>query len=114
MDRQGWYMVCYDIAHPKRLGKIHRIIKKQGLSVQKSIFFIRKTEKDMNRFLDKLEGIITRDEDDIRAYPVETPAKVWTTGGPLKEYPLLMPGRKVKKAAGKKQKKSLWQRLIGK
>ncbi len=113
MARSGWYMVCYDIANPRRLGKVHRLMKKRGLSVQKSIFFIQKNEKEMKALLGELGGLIRGKEDDIRAYPVESPQKVWTTGGILEAFPLVMPGKRKAARAGKKKPKSLWKRLLG-
>ncbi len=112
MARTGWYMVCYDIADPKRLGKIHRLLKKKGLAVQKSVFFIQRPEKEMIRLLEELGRIIRKKEDDIRAYPVESPQAVWTTGGILEAFPLVMPGQEAPKKKAKKGK-SLWQRLLG-
>nr|WP_246293706.1 CRISPR-associated endonuclease Cas2 [Desulfobacter latus] len=105
-------MVCYDIADPRRLGQIHRFLKKKGLGVQKSVFFIQRSEKGMVRLLDELGGIIHKKEDDIRAYPVESPQAVWTTGGILEAFPLVMPGRQTV-IKQEKKKKSLWQRILG-
>ena len=115
MARPGWYMLCYDISNPSRLGKVHRIMKKEGISAQKSVFFVQKNEKDMKAFLGKLGRVIKKDKDDIRAYPVESPKKVWTTGGVLETFPLIMPGQRKKpiKKAQKRKGKSLWQRLLG-
>ena len=115
MARLGWYMVCYDISNPKRLGKVHRIMKKNGLAVQKSVFFIQRTEIDMKTFLNQFNPVIDKKKDDIRAYPVENPKKVWTTGGVLESFPLVMPGTKTKNITIKKKRsnKSLWQKLFG-
>jgi len=108
-------MVCYDISHPKRLGRVHRLMKKNGISAQKSLFFVQRNEADMKRFLGEMGREIKTDEDDIRAYPVESPKKVWTTGGILESFPLIMPGKKNKpvKKNQKKKGKSIWQRLFG-
>jgi CRISPR-associated endonuclease Cas2 len=115
MERPGWYMVCYDIAHPGRLARIHRIMKKNGIAAQKSVFFVQNTEKGIKDLLGEIASVIKKDEDDIRAYPVESPQKVWTTGGILESFPLLMPGRQNKhlKKAKSEKTKSLWQRLFG-
>ena len=74
MARPGWYMVAYDIASPKRLGKTHRLLKKRGLAVQRSVFLVNGDEKSLNRLLDQLADIMNPRQDDIRAYPI--------TGGP--------------------------------
>lgn len=110
MKYPGWYMVCYDIADPRRLGKVHRFMKKKGMAAQKSIFFVQREAREMKSFFKDLERIIKQGEDDIRAYPVESPKKVWTTGGILEAFPLAAPARKKGPVA---KKRSLWQRLTG-
>jgi len=114
MGRSGWYMLCYDICSPKRLGRIHRLLKKQGIAAQRSVFFVQSTQKQMDCLLDQIAREIKPREDDIRAYPVESPKKVWTTGGVLEAFPLIMGGRPVKKKIqAKKPVVSLWKRLLG-
>ena len=111
MSRPGWYMVCYDIANPRRLVRVHRIMKKNGISAQKSVFFLQRKEADMEAFLGELGRIIRKDEDDIRAYPVESPKKVWTTGGILEAFPLIMHGSS--RPREKQKSRSLWRKLLG-
>ncbi|WP_170923896.1 CRISPR-associated endonuclease Cas2 [Desulfocicer vacuolatum] len=112
-------MFCYDIADPKRLVKVHRLMKKSGLAVQKSIFFIQGTELQMKALLGDLGKLIKPKYDDIRAYPVESPDKVWTTGGVLESYPLIvLEDKKEHNSHGKPSsstassaKVSFWRRL---
>ena len=106
-------MVCYDIADPRRLGKVHRIMKKNGISAQKSVFFAHGSSREMGRLMDDLGRVMDPGADDIRAYPVEGPKKVWTTGGILESYPLVRPGQTKGGKKPAKKKKSLWQRLLG-
>jgi hypothetical protein len=89
-------------------------MKKNGMSAQRSVFFVQRSERDMKAFLKKLDRIIKRSVDDIRAYPVESPSKVWTTGGILESFPLIMPGKlkKLQKKNSKKKGKSLWQKFF--
>ncbi len=116
MDRKGWYMFAYDIAEPKRLGRVHRLMKQSGLAVQKSVFFVQGTEQQIERLLDKLAKIIKNSEDDIRAYPVVHPSRVWTTGGPLETFPLLFgSGNKAgTNLQQKKESRSFWKRFLEK
>jgi CRISPR-associated endonuclease Cas2 len=80
--------MAYDIADPKRLAKIHRLMKKEGIAAQKSVFFIRGTEKDINTLMDRIAKVMKLGEDDLRAYPITKPADVWTNGpNPLAEIP---------------------------
>ena len=113
MARPGWYMFCYDIADPKRLGKVHRIMKKNGMAAQRSLFFVHGTEEKMEGLLKELEQVIHPRKDDIRAYPVEAPDKVWTTGGVLESFPLVVPGARKKTTRNKKAKGpvSFWNRI---
>lgn len=119
MARPGWYMFCYDIADPKRLGKVHRLMKKNGLAVQRSIFFIQGTELQMKALMGDLGKLIKPKYDDIRAYPVKSPDKVWTTGGVLESYPLIVledkeghaSRRKASSPTGTSAKISFWRRL---
>lgn len=89
MQRPGWYMVAYDIANPRRLQRIHYRLKKKGLAVQQSVFFVYGKESRIEGLLNELAAIIKKSEDDIRAYPVTSPKEVWTTGGPIASYPLV-------------------------
>jgi len=43
MSAERWYLVAYDIADNKRLARLHRLMKKEGLAAQRSIFFVRAT-----------------------------------------------------------------------
>ena len=64
------YIICYDIANPKRLGRIHRVLKKQALAVQYSVFLFSGTEVQLQRCLAQLQSIMDPRADDIRAYPL--------------------------------------------
>lgn len=93
MSDAGWYLLAYDIANPKRLKKTHRLLKKEGLAVQKSVFFVQGREQDVNDLLDRLAVVLDPQDDDLRAYPITHPRDVWTTGGPLVSLPLIQPGQ---------------------
>ena len=73
-------MIAYDIANQKRLQKIHRRLKKKGIAVQKSVFFTRGTENDINELLDYIGMFMKYSEDDLRAYPIINPTSIWTNG----------------------------------
>ncbi len=93
MRDAGWYLVAYDIANPRRLQKIHRLLKKEGLAVQKSLFFVQGHVQDVTALLDRLAVVLDSKKDDLRAYPITHPKEVWTTGGPLVSLPLIQPGQ---------------------
>ncbi len=62
------YLLAYDIANPKRLAKIHRTLKKNGMQVQYSVFTIVLTRKALMKILACIEELINRREDDVRCY----------------------------------------------
>jgi len=64
------YIICYDIANPRRLGRIHRALKKQALAMQYSVFLFSGTETQLQRCLDELQTLMDERNDDIRAYPL--------------------------------------------
>jgi CRISPR-associated protein Cas2 len=108
MQKYGWYLVAYDIADHKRLNRVHRIMKKEGLAVQRSVFFVRGTERRIRHLMDRLEPIIKKKEDNILAYPVIGLGEIWFSGpNPLADYPLLTDGNETtdhKKMTGKIKK----------
>ena len=86
MEHKGWYLVAYDISNPSRLGKVHRMLKKTGLSMQNSLFLVHRTDKRMKRLVDKLSTVINPKEDDLRAYPIKNPKEIWTNEMRQTEY----------------------------
>jgi len=109
--------VAYDIANPRRLVKVHNVLKKEGLAVQKSLFFVYGTETGMNKLLDRIGSIMALKEDDLRAYPVSHPRKIWTNGpNPLADYPVLHFESAAENTGGRKKKektKNWLKRMLG-
>ena len=63
-------IICYDIADPKRLGRIHRCLKRQAMPFQYSVFLFVGDDRQLQRCLDELAAIMDPAHDDIRAYPL--------------------------------------------
>jgi CRISPR-associated protein Cas2 len=64
------YLICYDIANPKRLGRVHRRTVKHALFVQYSIYYLEGDRLNLQALLDDLRDVIDEKEDDVRAYTV--------------------------------------------
>jgi CRISPR-associated protein Cas2 len=62
------YLVTYDIADPRRLGRLFRFLKKQGLPVQYSVFLVDASATQMGTLMVKIAKMIHPDADDVRAY----------------------------------------------
>lgn len=80
MQRQGWYLVAYDVFDPKRLRRVQKRLSEHGLPVQQSVYFLSDTPAALEHLLDDLEEIIHRREDDIRAWPISDPGDLWYRG----------------------------------
>lgn len=76
----GLYMIAYDIANPRRLGRVHRILKKQALPVQYSVFTVVMKRPRLLRLLERIEQQIEEVEDDVRCYRLPANTDMATLG----------------------------------
>lgn len=79
-SRLRTYIIAYDIADPKRLGRVHRYLKAVAFPVQYSVFVARLNAATLDELLDGLEAMIEPEEDDVRAYPLPESADSVTLG----------------------------------
>lgn len=69
MKRTTW-LIAYDIRDPKRLGRMHRFLRKQAHAVQYSVFVAELTERERGRLVAALRKRIDPRRDDLRLYAV--------------------------------------------
>jgi CRISPR-associated protein Cas2 len=62
------YLLTYDIADPRRLGRLFRFMKKHGVPVQYSVFLVETTAAKMGSLMVKIAKMIHPSADDVRAY----------------------------------------------
>ncbi len=74
------YLVAYDIADPKRLVRVHSVLKKQGLPLQYSVFTVVIKRKALLRLLSTLAALIHLGQDDIRCYRLPSSTEMHTLG----------------------------------
>ncbi len=67
------YLICYDIADPSRLVRIHKCCKNYGIPLQHSVFLAELSRNRIEALMAELRHRIGR-EDDIRIYPLENRA----------------------------------------
>lgn len=79
-SQTGLYLIAYDIANPKRLSRVHRVLKKKGLPVQYSVFIVVIKRKALLRLLERLNTVIKNAEDDIRCYRLPERTDIKTLG----------------------------------
>jgi CRISPR-associated protein Cas2 len=89
MHHPGWYLIAYDIAHPRRLQRLHRALQAEAIAIQRSVFLIAGSVADIERLLDRLANLIDPAEDDLRAYPVDAPDALRRAGHSILQGALL-------------------------
>ncbi len=65
------YLLCYDIADPKRLGRVHRAVSKLMWQLQYSVYYAEIMPDQIAALVTRLERLIDPLRDDIRVYAVE-------------------------------------------
>ena len=78
-----YYLICYDIACPRRLARVHRLLQGRALALQYSLFLFQGSEAALQSCLTALAERIDTDEDDVRAYPLPQRGLHWQHGRPL-------------------------------
>lgn len=65
-----YYLVCYDIADPRRLQRVHRHVSQHTLALQYSVFLAHFNSTELCAFLAEVDSRIHPKFDDLRIYPV--------------------------------------------
>lgn len=68
MNQPKSHIIAYDIADTRRLGRIHRYLKKIAVPVQYSVFLIPCSSARLQDIKEDLEQMIDPKKDDIRLY----------------------------------------------
>lgn len=79
-NRVQSYLVCYDIADPRRLGRVHRFLTKEAVPVQYSVFNAALTLFELEMLVDELTALIDLEEDDVRIYPLPAKPRILSLG----------------------------------
>ncbi|BCX88955.1 CRISPR-associated protein Cas2 [Methylomarinovum tepidoasis] len=86
------HLVCYDIADPRRLQRVHRYLKKLGLPLQYSVFLLFLDAPGRQRLAAALLEMIDPRHDDVRIYPLPRRPDWQWWGKPLWPDGILLPG----------------------
>ncbi len=74
------YLVCYDIADPKRLQKVHRRVANEAEFIQLSVYHLSADQESLEAFVAALDELIDQHADDVRIYPLSLSAELETWG----------------------------------
>ena len=96
---QHWYMISYDIRHPRRLQRAHRLLKKRASALLESLFLFQGDNRALACLLAELLQVIKPLEDDLLIYQLRSDRPIhrwgracWPPGlydfslPPLQEY----------------------------
>ena len=65
------YLVCYDIASPKRLRKVHRCIKSYAIGGQKSFYECWLTASEQQSLKEDLFALLNEAEDRVHFFQLD-------------------------------------------
>ena len=63
-----WHIICYDIADPRRLRKVHKLLKSESLYLQRSIYAYKGTRLELAQLKQKILTKIDLKEDLVWGY----------------------------------------------
>lgn len=69
MKNEWYWLIAYDIRHPRRLARVAKCLSSYGWRIQKSVFEAHLTEDQMDR-LEKRLRVLICDEDFIFILPI--------------------------------------------
>ena len=69
--KRSLYLVCYDIASPRRWRRVHRLLSGYRVEGQKSVFECLLTTTELRDVVDRLGDLIDRHEDRVHLVRLE-------------------------------------------
>lgn len=82
INRPSAWIVAYDVRQPRRLSRVHRLLKTHAVPVQYSVFWYVGTAIELRRLFLQIAQVLDRSEDDVRAYRVPLDTKIVAYGLP--------------------------------
>ena len=64
------YLIAYDIAAPDRLRRVARVLEREAIRIQKSVFVAEMTSTEMRHLLRTLSTVMDLDEDIVQAFRI--------------------------------------------
>ena len=71
------WLITYDIADRKRLGRLHRFVKKHAIPVQYSVYATQQSVAGIGRLASDLRAYIKAQEDDPRMPAILEDGEAW-------------------------------------
>lgn len=94
-QRSRPHLVCYDITDPRRLGRVHRLLKQRGVPVQYSVFLVLASPHHIRALMAELRRLLDVHTDDVRCYALPFRLEIVTLGPQMLPAGAVMPGEAV-------------------
>lgn len=62
------WLVTYDITDRRNLAQVYKLLKKNGIPIQYSVFFVDASAVQMGNLMVQVGKLIEKKDDDVRAY----------------------------------------------
>jgi CRISPR-associated protein Cas2 len=69
-NKQQPYLIAYNTSDSRRLQRVHRLLKRRAITMQKSVFITVLNEADREALTAAIEALIDPKADDVRLYPL--------------------------------------------
>ena len=70
MQQRNLHLVAYDIADPRRLARVARVVSRSALRIQYSVYVAQLAPAALRTLVNDLDSIIDPKADDLRIYPL--------------------------------------------
>ncbi len=81
---RGLHLIAYDVRHPKRLRKLHLVLKDYASGGQKSAFECYLTPAELKELLQRSESIMNTEEDALLAIRLGASSAIALLGKAIK------------------------------
>ena len=81
-NRRTPWLIAYDIAAPNRLQRVHRSVRQCAEPLQRSVFRMTATRRQVEGLMSKIGNLIDPKSDDVRAYPLSANSRHLIYGPP--------------------------------
>ena len=76
---QRW-LLAHDIRDPRRLQRVWRYLRREGVRLQYSIYLLACTRNHIEEVMERLLQLIDEKSDDVRIYPLNENTRIWGLG----------------------------------
>ncbi len=74
------WLLAHDIRDKKRLHRVWRYLRQEGVRLQYSVYLLAGTPQHINNIVERLRDIIDERTDDVRIYPLTETTRIWGLG----------------------------------